>query len=127
MELSYVAMLIHFEFDPKLDKAEYHCGRALALDPALPEGQLARSFILWSPAKNFQHGESIQALEKFSERSRIMNGLTTGSAPLACTAGDSKKPSPPNGVRGGRIRRPGATISSSCIFTAAILGERKQG
>ncbi|HKE29327.1 MAG TPA: protein kinase [Bryobacteraceae bacterium] len=65
--LSYVAMQIHFEFDPTLawlDKAEYHCSRALSLDPALPEGHLARSFILWSPAKNFQHGESIQALEK---------------------------------------------------------------
>jgi hypothetical protein len=34
--LSYVAMHIHFEFGPKLawlDKAEYHCGGALALDP----------------------------------------------------------------------------------------------
>jgi hypothetical protein len=34
--LSYVAMHIHFEFRPKLawlDKAEYHCGGALALDP----------------------------------------------------------------------------------------------
>jgi tetratricopeptide (TPR) repeat protein len=65
--LSYVAMQIHFEFDPKLawlDKAEHHCGRALALDPALPEGHLARAFIVWSPAKNFQHGEAIQALEK---------------------------------------------------------------
>jgi serine/threonine protein kinase len=65
--LSYVAMHIHFEFDPKLawlDQAEYHCGRALALDPALPEGHLARSFILWSPAKNFQHAEAIEALEK---------------------------------------------------------------
>jgi non-specific serine/threonine protein kinase len=65
--LSYVAMHIHFEFDPKLawlDKAEYHCGRALALDPALPEGHLARSFILWSPAKNFQHAEALAALQK---------------------------------------------------------------
>uniref|UniRef100_Q01Y07 Serine/threonine protein kinase n=1 Tax=Solibacter usitatus (strain Ellin6076) TaxID=234267 RepID=Q01Y07_SOLUE len=65
--LSYVAMHIHFEFDPKLawlDPAEHHCGRALALDPALPEGHLARSFILWSPARNFQHAEAIQALEK---------------------------------------------------------------
>jgi serine/threonine protein kinase len=65
--LSYVSMHMHFEFDPTLawlDKAEYHCGRALALDPAQPEGHLARSFILWSPAKNFQHVEALAALEK---------------------------------------------------------------
>jgi tetratricopeptide (TPR) repeat protein len=65
--LSYVSMHIHFEFDSErswMDKAEYHCGRALALDPALPEGHSARAFILWSPEKNFQHAEAIASLEK---------------------------------------------------------------
>jgi non-specific serine/threonine protein kinase len=65
--LSYVAMHIHFELDSDLmwlDKAEYHCVRALELDPALPEGHSARAFIWWSPAKNFQHEEAIAALEK---------------------------------------------------------------
>jgi hypothetical protein len=47
-----------------LERAEHHCRRALALDPVLPEGHLARAFILWSPAKNFQHAESIAALEQ---------------------------------------------------------------
>ena len=65
--LSYVAMHLHFEFDPQhawVERAERHCHRALALDPSLPEGHSARAFILWSPAKNFQHAESIIALEQ---------------------------------------------------------------
>ena len=65
--LSYVSMNMHFEFDPqhsRLEKAERHCGRALELDPTLPEAHFARAWILWSPAKNFQHGEAIAALEQ---------------------------------------------------------------
>ena len=65
--LSLVAMNIHFGFDPQrtwLQRAEDHCRLALALDPTLPEGQLARAWILWSPAKNFQHAEAIAALEQ---------------------------------------------------------------
>lgn len=65
--LSYVSMQLDFEFDPQrvwLEKAEHHCQRALALDPTLPEGHLARSFILWSPARNFQHADAIAALEQ---------------------------------------------------------------
>jgi serine/threonine protein kinase/Flp pilus assembly protein TadD len=65
--LSFVSMTIHFEFDSQrmwLQQAEDHCRLALALDPALPEGHLARSWILWSPAKNFQHAEAIAALEQ---------------------------------------------------------------
>jgi serine/threonine protein kinase len=65
--LAYVAMHLHFEFDPQhawLEKAERHCDLALKLDPALPEGHSARAFILWSPAKNFQHAEAIAALEQ---------------------------------------------------------------
>jgi predicted Zn-dependent protease len=68
--LSYVSMHIHFEFDSErawMDKAEYHCGRALALDPALPEAHSARAFILMSPAKNFQYAEAIAALEQVLE------------------------------------------------------------
>ena len=65
--LSHVAMQIHFYFDAQrtwLDKAELHCQRAIALDPGLPEAHWARSAILWSPAKNFQHAEAIAALEQ---------------------------------------------------------------
>ena len=65
--LSFVSMNIHFHFDPQrtwLQKAEDHCRLALALDPMLPEGHLARAWILWSPAKNFQHAEAIAALEQ---------------------------------------------------------------
>ncbi|HUQ90516.1 MAG TPA: protein kinase [Bryobacteraceae bacterium] len=65
--LSHVSMILDFEFEPQhewLEKAEYHCQRALALDPGLPEGHLARAWILWSPAKNFQHLEAIAELEQ---------------------------------------------------------------
>jgi DNA-binding SARP family transcriptional activator/Tfp pilus assembly protein PilF len=65
--LSFVSMNIHFGFDPQhswLQQAEDQCRRALALDPALPEGHLARAWILWSPAKSFQHAEAIAALEQ---------------------------------------------------------------
>jgi len=65
--LSYVAMHLHFEFDPQrtwVERAEHHCRCALTLDPMLAEGHLARGFILWSPAKNFQHAEAISSLEQ---------------------------------------------------------------
>ncbi len=64
---SIVSMNIHFQFDPQrtwLQRAEDHCRLALELDPMLPEGHLARAWILWSPAKNFQHAEAIAALEQ---------------------------------------------------------------
>jgi TolB-like protein len=65
--LSYVSMNMHYSFDPQrtwMERAEGHCRQALTLDPALPEGHLARAWILWSPAKNFQHAEAIAALER---------------------------------------------------------------
>jgi tetratricopeptide (TPR) repeat protein len=65
--LAHVAMILDFEFAPQrgwLEKAEDHCERALALDPHLPEGHLAKAWILWSPAKNFQHAEAIAELEQ---------------------------------------------------------------
>ena len=65
--LAFVSMNMHFQFDSRrlwLEQAEDHCRRALALDPSLPEGHLARAWILWSPAKNFQHAEAIAALEQ---------------------------------------------------------------
>jgi TolB-like protein/Flp pilus assembly protein TadD len=65
--LSVTSMNLHFEFDPRpalLEKAEHHCRRALMLDPALPEAHLAHAWILWSPARGFQHVEAIAALEQ---------------------------------------------------------------
>ena len=65
--LSFVSMNMHFQFDSQrmwLQRAEDHCRLALALDPMLPEAHLARAWILWSPAKNFQHAEAIAALEQ---------------------------------------------------------------
>jgi TolB-like protein len=65
--LSYVSTNVYFSFDPRparLETAEHHCRRALMLDPVLPEGHLARAFILWRPAKSFQHPEALEALQQ---------------------------------------------------------------
>jgi DNA-binding winged helix-turn-helix (wHTH) protein len=65
--LSYVCATRHFEFDPAslwLEKAEFHCRRALELDPELPEGHVANAFLLWGPSKNFQHLEAIAELKR---------------------------------------------------------------
>ena len=65
--LSFACATRHFEFDPAsvwLEKAEFHCRRALEVDPNLPEGHVARAFLLWGPSKNFQHLEAIAGLKR---------------------------------------------------------------
>jgi serine/threonine-protein kinase len=65
--LALVTMNMHLQFDSQriwLRQAEDHCRQALILDPTLPEGHLARAWILWSPSKNFQHADAIAALEQ---------------------------------------------------------------
>lgn len=65
--LSVVCANRHFVFDPTstwLEKAEFHCRRALDLDPDLPEGHVANAFLLWGPSKNFQHIEAIAELKR---------------------------------------------------------------
>ena len=65
--LSLVCTTRHFEYDPAsvwLEKAEFHCRRALEIDPELPEGHVARAFLLWGPSKNFQHLEAITELKR---------------------------------------------------------------
>jgi DNA-binding winged helix-turn-helix (wHTH) protein/tetratricopeptide (TPR) repeat protein len=65
--LSFVCATRHFEFDPAsawLEKAEFHCRRALEIDPDLPEGHVANAFLLWGPSKNFQHLEAIAELKQ---------------------------------------------------------------
>src|SRR5215831_4178361 len=65
--LSYACATRHFEFDPAnawLERAEFHCQRALELEPELPEGHVARAFLLWGPSKNFQHLEAIATLKR---------------------------------------------------------------
>jgi DNA-binding winged helix-turn-helix (wHTH) protein/tetratricopeptide (TPR) repeat protein len=65
--LSLVYASRHFEVDPAsawLEKAEFHCRRALELDPDLPEGHVASAFLLWGPSKNFQHLEAIAELKR---------------------------------------------------------------
>jgi len=65
--LSFACTTRHFEFDPSnlwLEKAEFHCRRALESDENLPEGHVARAFLLWGPSKNFQHLEAIAELKR---------------------------------------------------------------
>jgi DNA-binding winged helix-turn-helix (wHTH) protein/tetratricopeptide (TPR) repeat protein len=65
--LSFVCATRHFEMDPAslwLEKAEFHCHRALELDPDLAEGHVASAFLLWGPSKNFQHLEAIAELKR---------------------------------------------------------------
>jgi tetratricopeptide (TPR) repeat protein len=65
--LSAACATRHFESDPVsvwLEKAEFHCRRALEIDPELPEGHVARAFLVWGPSKNFQHLEAIAALKR---------------------------------------------------------------
>ena len=65
--LSYVCAVRHFESDPSsiwLERAEFHCRRALEIDGDLPEGLVARAFLLWGPSKNFQHLEAIADLKR---------------------------------------------------------------
>ena len=65
--LSFACATRHFEFDPAsiwLEKVEFHCKRALEIDPNLPEGHVARAFLLWGPSKNFQHLEAIADLKR---------------------------------------------------------------
>ena len=65
--LSFASATRHFEFDPAsvwLEKAEFHCRRALELDPNLSEGHVASAFLLWGPSKNFQHLEAIAELKR---------------------------------------------------------------
>jgi DNA-binding winged helix-turn-helix (wHTH) protein/tetratricopeptide (TPR) repeat protein len=65
--LSVVCATRHFELDPTsewLEKAEFHCRRALELQPDLPEAHLASAFLLWGPSKNFQHLEAIAELKR---------------------------------------------------------------
>jgi DNA-binding winged helix-turn-helix (wHTH) protein/Tfp pilus assembly protein PilF len=65
--LSQTCTTRHFEYDPAsvwLEKAEFHCRRALEIDGDLPEGHVARAFLLWGPSKNFQHLEAITELKR---------------------------------------------------------------
>jgi DNA-binding winged helix-turn-helix (wHTH) protein/tetratricopeptide (TPR) repeat protein len=65
--LSLACATRHFEFDPAsrwLEKAEFHCRRALEFDPDLPEAHVANAFLLWGPSKNFQHLEAITELRR---------------------------------------------------------------
>lgn len=65
--LSFACSKRHFEFDPAsiwLEKAEFHCRRALEIDPNLAEAYMARSFLLWGPSKNFQHLEALADLKR---------------------------------------------------------------
>jgi DNA-binding winged helix-turn-helix (wHTH) protein/tetratricopeptide (TPR) repeat protein len=82
--LSFVCATRHFEFDPAstwLEKAEFHCRRALELDQDLPEAHVANAYLLWGPSKNFQHlaaiGELKRALRRQNNLPHAYNRLGT--------------------------------------------------
>lgn len=65
--LSLAGATRHYEFDPSsslLDKADFHCARALELNPDLPEAHVANAFLLWGPSRNFQHLQAIAELKR---------------------------------------------------------------
>src|SRR5579864_9408300 len=65
--LSVACASRYFEVDPAskwLDKADFHCSRALELNRDLAEAHVARAFLLWSPSRNFQHLDAIAELRK---------------------------------------------------------------
>ncbi|HZP32951.1 MAG TPA: winged helix-turn-helix domain-containing protein [Candidatus Acidoferrales bacterium] len=65
--LSVVCATHHFEVDPTntwLEKAEFHCAKALELNPDLPEAHISKAYLLWGPSKNFQHLEAITELRR---------------------------------------------------------------
>ena len=73
--LSFAYATRHFESDPAcvwLEKAEFHCRRALEIDTDLPEAYVARAFLLWGPSKNFQH---LEALADLKHALRLQNNL----------------------------------------------------
>jgi DNA-binding winged helix-turn-helix (wHTH) protein/tetratricopeptide (TPR) repeat protein len=65
--LSLACATRYLEVEPSgkwWEKAEFHCARALELSRDLPEGHVAKAFLLWSPLKNFQHLDAIVELRK---------------------------------------------------------------
>jgi len=69
-------------------EAEFHCRRALELDPDLPEGHVASAFLLWGPSKNFQHLEAIAELKRAlalqNNQPHAYNRLVQSWRTLAC-------------------------------------------
>ena len=65
--LSYVCTGKYFRFEPRrtwIERAEFHCKRGLELNAELPEAHMAKAYILWSQAKNFQHVEAIAEIQR---------------------------------------------------------------
>ena len=82
--LSQVCLTLYFGHDPRrhwLAQAESACRRSLELDPGLAEALMAKAYITWSPAKNFQHREALyylqQALARQPNLDHALNRLGT--------------------------------------------------
>jgi serine/threonine protein kinase len=80
----------HLMFDPHRgvgERAERHAQRALELDSELPEGHLARAYILWSQMKNYQGREAIAALLKAQSRHPNLDGVHGRLGLICCHYG----------------------------------------
>lgn len=77
--LSQVSLTLYYGHDPRrqwLMQAETSCKRALELDPDLAEALMAKAFIVWSPAYNFQHREALVYLQRaLSSRPNLDHAL----------------------------------------------------
>ena len=66
--LSFACTTRHFESDTAnvwLEKAEFHCRRALEIEPGhCQRDTWHRRSLLWGPSKNFQHLEAITDLKR---------------------------------------------------------------
>jgi len=63
-----------------LEKAEFHCQRALEIDPDLPK-DTRPGFSTLGPSKNFQHLEAIAELKRALALQNNLLMLTAVSAP----------------------------------------------
>ena len=127
--LSYVSMNMHYTFDPRpirLEKAEHHCHRALTLDPVLPEGHLARAFILSSPRRISSTPMPSRRWNRCWRCGQILSRRTIGSPISVCMSDDFKRRASPTNTHSDRIRRRGAGISSSFISSAETSRARKK-
>ena len=127
--LSYVSMNIHFEYDPQhasLERAEHHCCRALSLDPALPEGHLARRGSCGARRRISSTLMPSRRWNRFSQCGPILSGPITGCPRFVPISDGFKKRASPTSRRSDRIQRLGPLTSRFFISIAGTSRAQKK-